>query len=89
LNMNRTNEIQNTNPPANTAPARSGADTLEAALAHAAELAVEHGFTAEVFSQLALNAYATKSPEFREQMETAQLAAQLEVLRAQGRLGAA
>lgn len=87
--MNRTNEIQNTNPPTDTAPARSGADALEAALAHAAEMAVKHGFTAEVFSQLALNAFATKSPEFREQMETAHLAAQLAVLRAQGRLGVA
>jgi len=85
--MNRTNDIQNTNPSSDGAPNCTRADALEAALAHAAALAVEHGCTADVFSHLAFNAYTTKNPKFREQLETAQLAAHFAVLRAQGRLG--
>lgn len=68
---------------------RDNVESLKAALERAAELAVLNGLPAEVFSQWAVTAYAAKSPAFREQLETVQLAAQLEVLRAQGRLGLA
>lgn len=64
-------------------------EAFRVALERAAEFAVRSGMTAEMFSQSAIGAYASKNPAFREQLETIQLAAQLEVLRAQGRLGVA
>lgn len=87
--MNRPNDISNAVPLAEADPKATGPKALEARLAHAAEMAVQNGLGVEVFSQLAFDAYAMKNPEFRERLETAQLNAQFELLRAQGRIGIA
>jgi hypothetical protein len=89
LTMNRTNDISNAVPSAEADPKGTGPEALEVRLADAAEMAVQNGLSVEVFAQLAFNAYAMKNPEFREQLETAQLATHFAVMRAQGRIGIA
>lgn len=89
LKMNRPNDISNAVPLGEADPKGTGPEALEARLAHAAEMAVQDGVSVEVFSQLAFDAYAMKNPEFREQLEMAQLRNHFEVLRAHGRMGIA
>lgn len=87
--MNRINDAPMAVPSTDTNSNDNGAQALKLDLERAAELAVVNGVTPEVFSQMAIGAYASKNPAFREQLETMQLAAQLEFLRAQGRMGIA
>jgi hypothetical protein len=76
--------------PANATPSETPdlewVDAMRAHLRRAAELAVEHGCHPAVFSQAASDAYMSQNPSLREQLEAMHLAAQLAVLRSQGRV---